>query len=224
VAQLEKKLADLGLGEISTLSGRYYAMDRDKRWERVQLAYDVMCRAAGQCEKPEGTLADFVTAKHAAGETDEFVKPVGVLADGGIADGDTFMCYNYRSDRAREMFEAISTEPAFETAVKRTPAQCFSFTQYSSAFTSLQIFPPQKLKNGAASLQPQPQPSPSTPPCPSPSPSPQPPTPARTLTPALTPSRPLRVDLRAGPHPVPRGRDREVRARDLLLQRCAASG
>ena len=161
MAQLEKKLADLGLGEISTLSGRYYAMDRDKRWERVQLAYDVMCRAAGQCEKPEGTLADFVTAKHAAGETDEFVKPVGVLADGGIADGDTFMCYNYRSDRAREMFEAISTEPAFETAVKRTPAQCFSFTQYSSAFTSLQIFPPQKLKNGAALPQPQPQPPPS---------------------------------------------------------------
>merc|ERR1740124_976163 len=85
VAQLEKKLADLGLGEIATLSGRYYAMDRNKRWERVQLAYDVMCRADGQCEKPEGTLADFVTAKHAAGETDEFVKPVGVLADGGIA-------------------------------------------------------------------------------------------------------------------------------------------
>ena len=148
VAQLEKKVADLGLGEISTISGRYYAMDRDKRWERVQLAYDAMCRADGQCEKPEGTLADFVTAKHAAGETDEFVKPVGVLADGGIADGDTFLCYNYRSDRAREMFEAISTEPAFETAVKRTPAQCFSFTQYSSAFTSPQIFPPQKLKNG----------------------------------------------------------------------------
>ena len=148
VAQLEKKLADLGLGEISTLSGRYYAMDRDKRWERVQLAYDVMCRADGQCERPEGTLADLLTAKHAAGETDEFVKPVGVLADGGIADGDTFLCYNYRSDRAREMFEAISTEPAFETAVKRTPAQCFSFTQYSSAFTSPQVFPPQKLKNG----------------------------------------------------------------------------
>jgi 2,3-bisphosphoglycerate-independent phosphoglycerate mutase len=149
VRSLEAEMAKLGYGEIATLSGRYYSMDRDKRWERVQLGYDCMCRPAGACETvPKGTLGEYVEAKHAAGETDEFVKPCGVLADGGIGDSDVFLCFNFRSDRAREMFEAISVEPPFETAVRRTPALCVSFTAYNAAFKSPIVFPPQKLANG----------------------------------------------------------------------------
>ena len=88
--------------------------------------------------------------RHEAGETDEFIKPVGVLADGGLADGDTFLCFNYRNDRAREMFEAMSVAPPFATDVRRTPALCVSFTKYNAAFTSPMVFPPQKMTDGLA--------------------------------------------------------------------------
>ena len=157
MAALEAKLAELSYGEISSISGRYYAMDRDKRWaphtlptrhpltmlhpcctphtccrrplatprlatprlatprlarwERVQQAYDVMCRGPGECETvAAGGVAAIIEARHAAEEKDEFIKPTGVLADGGLADGDVFMCFNYRADRAREMFECVSVK------------------------------------------------------------------------------------------------------------------
>merc|ERR1740117_41166 len=151
VAELEAKIKELGFGEVSSLSGRYYAMDRDKRWDRVQLAYDVFCRPDGACETvPCGALAGLVGAKHEAGETDEFIKPVGVLADGGIKDNDVFMCFNFRSDRAREMFEAISVAPPWEHApeTRRTPVACYQFTKYNSAFSSPIVFAPQTLANG----------------------------------------------------------------------------
>jgi len=146
---LEAKLAEIGHGEISTISGRYYAMDRDKRWERVQKAYDVMCRAPGGCETvAAGGVKAIVEAKYEAGEKDEFVEPMGLVADGGIADGDVFFCFNFRSDRAREMFECMSIKPKFETAVERKPAVCLQMTQYSSAFESPIVFSANKLSNG----------------------------------------------------------------------------
>jgi len=149
IEKLEKKLAEIGHGEISTISGRYYAMDRDKRWERVQKAYDVMCRADGECETtPAGGVKAVVEAKYAKDENDEFCEPTGLVSDGGIADGDVFFCFNFRSDRAREMFECVSVKPLFETKVQRTPAVCLQMAQYSSAFTSPVVFPPTKQSNG----------------------------------------------------------------------------
>jgi len=146
---LESKLAEIGYGEISTISGRYYAMDRDKRWERVQKAYDVMCRAPGECESvAAGGVKALLEARYEAKENDEFILPTGVLADGGIADGDVFICFNFRADRAREMFECISINPKFETAVKRSPAMCLQLTRYNSAFELPIVFPPQQLTNG----------------------------------------------------------------------------
>ena len=71
-----------------------------------------------------------------------------MLADGGLADGDVFMCFNYRADRAREMFECISKKPKFETAVERKPAMCVQTTRYNSAFESPIVFPPKKGSNG----------------------------------------------------------------------------
>jgi len=146
---LEKKIAEIGYGEISTIAGRYYAMDRDKRWERVQKAYDVMCRGSGECETvaPGGVKA-VLEAKYAADEKDEFVLPTGVLADGGIADGDVFVRFNFRADRAREMFECVSIKPKFETEKARTPAMCVQLTRYNSAFESPIVFAPQQLMNG----------------------------------------------------------------------------
>jgi 2,3-bisphosphoglycerate-independent phosphoglycerate mutase len=85
------------------------------RWERVQLAYDVMCRGPGECETAAaGSVAALIEAKHAADEKDEFIKPTGLVADGGLADGDVFMSFNYRADRAREMFECISVKQLFD--------------------------------------------------------------------------------------------------------------
>jgi len=148
---LETKLKEIGHGEISTISGRYYAMDRDKRWERVQKAYDVMCRAPGKCETvaPGGVKA-VVEAKYALAEpqNDEFILPIGLVADGGIADGDVFFCFNFRADRARELFECMSVKPKFETEVERKPAVCLQMTQYSSAFESPIVFPAQQQQNG----------------------------------------------------------------------------
>ena len=96
IEALEKKIAEIGHGEISTIAGRYYAMDRDKRWERVQKAYDVMCRDAGKCETvPAGGVKAVVEASYALAEPikDEFIEPTGLVADGGIADGDVFLCW-----------------------------------------------------------------------------------------------------------------------------------
>ena len=149
--KLEAKLAEIGHGEVSTISGRYYAMDRDKRYERVQKAYDVMCRASGACATvaPGGVKA-VVEASYASEPpiNDEFLEPTGLVADGGIADGDVFFCFNFRADRAREMFECISIKPKFETAVARTPAMCLQMTRYNSTFDSPIVFPPQQLTNG----------------------------------------------------------------------------
>ena len=148
---LETKLAEIGHGEISSISGRYYAMDRDKRWERVQQAYDVMCRPSGACETvAAGGVKALIEAKYAGAENnkDEFILPMGLVADGGIADGDVFMCFNFRADRAREMFECISVKPKFETANARKPAMCVQMTQYSSAFESPIVYAPTKLSNG----------------------------------------------------------------------------
>jgi 2,3-bisphosphoglycerate-independent phosphoglycerate mutase len=71
-----------------------------------------------------------------------------VLADGGIADGDVFVCFNFRADRAREMFECLSVKPKFETALARKPAMCVQMTRYNSTFSSPIVFPPQQLQNG----------------------------------------------------------------------------
>ena len=149
--KLEAKLAEIGHGEISTISGRYYAMDRDKRWERVQKAYDVMCRDSGKCETvAAGGVKAVVEASYNLPEPikDEFIEPTGLIADGGIADGDIFMCFNFRADRAREMFESLSVKAKFDTAVARKPGMCVQMTRYNSTFESPIVFPVQQLTNG----------------------------------------------------------------------------
>jgi len=145
---LEKKLAEIGHGEISSISGRYYAMDRDKRWERVQKAYDVICREDGAETVAAGGVKAVIEAKYAVDEKDEFILPTGLLADGGLKDGDVFFCFNFRADRARELFECVSVEPKFETAVKRKPVMCVQMKEYAAAFTSPVVFASAKMANG----------------------------------------------------------------------------
>ncbi|HZJ28496.1 MAG TPA: 2,3-bisphosphoglycerate-independent phosphoglycerate mutase, partial [Solirubrobacterales bacterium] len=96
-------------GRVGTVSGRYYAMDRDTRWERVKLAYDAIVHAEGQ---RAATSAEGVKDAYDRGETDEFVKPTVIGTYDGVAPGDVAIFLNFRPDRARELTRALA-EPAF---------------------------------------------------------------------------------------------------------------
>ncbi len=100
VEALQAKCAELGVGQIATVMGRYYAMDRDKRWDRVQRAYDAMTAGKGTFNPDP---ADAVQQSYDAGVTDEFVEPVVCVKGAGITDGDAMIFFNFRPDRAREI-------------------------------------------------------------------------------------------------------------------------
>src|SRR5450631_119091 len=108
LAQLETEIARIGVGRIATGMGRYYAMDRDNRWERGQMAYNALVCAEGE---RHATAADAIRKSYAAGVHDEFVLPVVIAAEGAapgtVRDGDGFIFFNFRSDRAREITRAI---------------------------------------------------------------------------------------------------------------------
>lgn len=110
--QLLAQLKTLKYGELADVVGRYYAMDRDKRWERVKLAYDMLVNGVGEISTdPLQTIND----RYAANETDEFLKPIIVSKAGQIQEGDTLLFLNFRSDRMRQInsvfADAIEPKP-----------------------------------------------------------------------------------------------------------------
>jgi 2,3-bisphosphoglycerate-independent phosphoglycerate mutase len=106
VAQLETKLAELGrTGSIASVSGRFYAMDRDQRWERTQLAYDLLARGQARYREADGLAA--VRAAYARDENDEFVIPTAIGGGRTIDDGDAVVFFNFRPDRARQLTAAF---------------------------------------------------------------------------------------------------------------------
>jgi 2,3-bisphosphoglycerate-independent phosphoglycerate mutase len=108
LAELERWLRQAG--RVATVSGRYYAMDRDARWERVKLAYDAIVHCRGL---QAGSAGEAIEAAYERGETDEFVKPTVIGAYDGVAAGDVGIFLNFRPDRARELTRALS-EPGFD--------------------------------------------------------------------------------------------------------------
>ncbi|MEG1850236.1 MAG: 2,3-bisphosphoglycerate-independent phosphoglycerate mutase, partial [Oscillospiraceae bacterium] len=106
---LEQALRSNGAGAIATVSGRYYAMDRDQRWDRVRLAYNAVADGKGD---PFTDARTALRACYAAGTTDEFIRPMVRKGYGGIADGDAVIFWNFRPDRARELTRAL-VDPAF---------------------------------------------------------------------------------------------------------------
>ncbi|MGH2924810.1 MAG: 2,3-bisphosphoglycerate-independent phosphoglycerate mutase [Solirubrobacterales bacterium] len=108
VRELERWLRHAG--RIGTVSGRYYAMDRDRRWDRIKLAYDAIVHAEGP---RSATALEALEASHAAGRTDEFVKPTVIGDYDGMADGDVAIHFNFRPDRARQLVRALG-EPDFD--------------------------------------------------------------------------------------------------------------
>lgn len=118
--------------EIGTVIGRYYAMDRDKRWERVELAYQAIIAGKGQAA---ATAAEAVETAYAREETDEFIKPFVINGYDGTADGDGVFCLNFRADRAREILSAFGDSEFAEFDVSNRPhwAGMLGMVDYSEA-------------------------------------------------------------------------------------------
>jgi 2,3-bisphosphoglycerate-independent phosphoglycerate mutase len=151
IHSLENKMHTLGLGEIATISGRYYAMDRDKRWDRVEKAYDCMTLGLGS---HAATGCSAIDAAYSREENDEFIQPtfVGTAAEaaGTVKDNDAMIMFNFRPDRAREITRAFVDED-FDGFARKKRVQNLKYvcmTQYDAAMPGVDIaFPPQTLTN-----------------------------------------------------------------------------
>jgi 2,3-bisphosphoglycerate-independent phosphoglycerate mutase len=146
--KLQDRCAALGHCRVATICGRYYAMDRDKRWERVQLAYDAITDAAAPFHADDALAA--LDAAYARGETDEFVKPTVIGAGAKVVDGDAVVYMNFRADRARQMTQAF-VDPAFNGFERKRKIGLSAFvtlTEYSADLAVTAVaFPPQSLRN-----------------------------------------------------------------------------
>ena len=146
VAQCVEKCAAIGVGKIATVMGRYYAMDRDKRWERLQMAYDAMVYGEGvQNEDP----VDAVAKSYENGVTDEFVEPVVCDSRGTISNNDSIIFFNYRPDRAREITRAI-VDPEFDGFPREFfPTTYVCNTEYDASMPNVLVaWPRIAVKNG----------------------------------------------------------------------------
>lgn len=150
VKQLCDKIQDLGTGKVATMTGRFWAMDRDTRWERVQKAYELYTQGSG-VDASTQSPAQAVQAAYDREETDEFIKPVCFCPDneGKIEEGDGVIFFNFRADRAKEITRAF-TEKAFDGFERITcPSLCdfVCMTQYDEHFDLPAAFGPQHLDN-----------------------------------------------------------------------------
>jgi 2,3-bisphosphoglycerate-independent phosphoglycerate mutase len=134
----------VGIGQITTLSGRYYAMDRNQRWERTQAAYDLMTQDGAVDGR---SAADILQASYDAGKTDEFVIPTRV-APGRIDAGDGVIFFNFRPDRARQLTQAF-VDPQFKAFERQQikPLAFVTLTQYDASLSVQVAFAPQSLDN-----------------------------------------------------------------------------
>ncbi|MBL7701833.1 MAG: 2,3-bisphosphoglycerate-independent phosphoglycerate mutase [Ferruginibacter sp.] len=138
---------DATVGKIASITGRYYAMDRDKRWERIKLAYDALVNDGGN--KTYDVLAA-VERSYQEGITDEFIKPIinQNLSNTKIADGDAVICFNFRTDRCREITEVLTQTDMTEFGMKKMALHYTTMTQYDQKFKNVNIiFDNDDLKN-----------------------------------------------------------------------------
>lgn len=145
IAQLEATMHEIGVGQLATVSGRYYAMDRDKRWERVECAYNVI---VGRADKTAASAAAGVEASYAAGVTDEFVEPFAVAGvPGAVKAGDGVIFFNFRPDRAREITRALHDEDFtyFARPADVRPVNYVCMTQYDATIDAPVAFPPEEI-------------------------------------------------------------------------------
>ncbi len=125
-------------GKIATIVGRYYAMDRDKRWERVKVAYDLLVNGVGEAATD---MVAAVAKSYEEGVTDEFIKPVvNANVDGKIKEGDVVIFFNYRNDRAKELTIVLTQQDMPEAGMNTIPGlQYYCMTPYDASFTGVNI-------------------------------------------------------------------------------------
>ena len=147
VEETVRHCAEIGVGKIATVMGRYYAMDRDKRWDRVEQAYDAMVYGEGSASDPDPVHA--VRESYAGGVTDEFVEPVVCDAEGSISDNDSVIFFNFRPDRARELTRAL-VDPEFSGFTRQLfPLTFVCTTEYDASMPNVEVaFPRQSVVNG----------------------------------------------------------------------------
>ena len=147
IAALQQKIKELGLGQIATVSGRYYAMDRDNRWERVKLAYDAIVNGEGN-KDPDPVAV--MQKSYDAGVTDEFIVPTVVTEGAGIKAGDSVIFFNFRPDRARELTRTL-VDPdfaGFEREKGFFPLTYICMTQYDATMPNVEVaYRPESLAN-----------------------------------------------------------------------------
>jgi len=151
IKNLEETFQKIGAGKIASIIGRFYAMDRDKRWDRVEIAYNML--TLGEAERHVTTALEGLEKAYAAGETDEFVKATCIHAKKEnpitINDGDSIIFMNYRSDRAREITRAFNEKEFHDFERKRIVKlnTYMALTEYDQTFTVPIAFPPESFKN-----------------------------------------------------------------------------
>ncbi|CAG2100935.1 unnamed protein product [Medioppia subpectinata] len=154
VQQVIDKTKELSYGSLSTIMGRYYAMDRDKRWERIQIAYEGLFEGKGT-ETTLDQVVDVVKQNYAANPTitDEFLKPIIINKEGLIRENDTLVFIDYRADRMRQITETLGVQQYFEPK-KNIPKNLaiYSMTQYKKEFPFKSLYPPVVPKNVLAEV------------------------------------------------------------------------
>lgn len=133
-------------GKVASFTGRYYAMDRDKRWERIKRAYDVIVNGIGN---PAENILDAMQKSYDEGITDEFMEPIVVVDDSGkpvgqIREGDVVVFFNFRNDRAKELTIALTQKDMPEHGMKTIPLYYCTMTPYDATFTGLHVIYPKE--------------------------------------------------------------------------------
>ncbi len=128
-------------GRIASVVGRYYAMDRDKRWERIKKAYDLLVHGTGQAFT---SATEAIEASYAAGVTDEFIEPAVLTDENGqalatIAEGDTVICFNFRTDRCRQITRALTQEDFADHDMHTIPLHYVTMTRYDHSFKGVEV-------------------------------------------------------------------------------------
>ena len=146
VAELEAKILELGVGKIVSIVGRFYAMDRDYRWERISKAYELI--AQGKAEHSSNSAQEAVQKSYDLGENDEFIAPTTVGAPVKVNQDDLIIFMNYRADRARQITLAL-TSPKFDefTRDRFSPCNFVCLTEYKKDFNLECAYPPISVKN-----------------------------------------------------------------------------
>lgn len=150
--KLQEKIDQLKVGRIASIIGRYYAMDRDRRWPRVKEAYDLLTQ--GKAEFRAANALDGLSEAYARGETDEFVKATAIVPPGErpvrMEDGDALVFMNFRSDRARQISRSLIEDSfdGFERDYRPQLGIFCTLTGYSNDFNLPIAFPPERIRNG----------------------------------------------------------------------------